>query len=51
MFSVITAYALVSEDIPAEAAAMILATFGQTQENLDIVADQVDAVAGIVDNL
>ena len=51
MFSVITAYALVSEGLPPEAAAMMLTAFGQTQENLDAVADQLEAVAGIVDNL
>ena len=51
MLSVVTAFALVNEDIPAEAAAMMLATFGQTQENLDAVAANLDAVAEIVDNL
>ena len=51
MFSVLTAYALASEDIPPEAAAMMLATFGQTRENIDAVAANLDAVAALVDDL
>jgi hypothetical protein len=51
MLSVITAYAIVSQDIPANAAAMMLATFGQTQDNLDAVTANLDAVANVVGNL
>lgn len=51
MLSVVTAYALVSEDIPANMMAMMMTQFGQTQENIDAVTANLEAVAAVVQNL
>lgn len=47
--SVIFSYAIL--EAPAEQKAMLLGMFGQTQENLDAVAANIDAVRTVTDNL
>ena len=49
MFSVVFAYAIL--DVPAEQRAMMLQMFQQTQENLDAVGANIDAVRNLVENL
>ena len=49
MLSVIFSYTIL--EAPADQQVMLLGMFGQTQENIDAVSANLEAVAAVVENL